>query len=166
MDKLQYWRESAAGISSLAHFLSKDTIDHFNTIVKPMVYLSMFYFFSNPRSTFASNYAVLLCLVYCVTGMAYAFAIYFEPGPAQLVWITSMNSLHLHIFLHGFTDNNLHLCLFCFYFLFYPSLVVVSACSCGYDSHCKPEQRYCIDEDPSKILLPKMGFGSLYHCKC
>ncbi|XP_061345734.1 putative white-brown complex homolog protein 30 [Gastrolobium bilobum] len=84
LDKLQYWRESAAGMSSLAHFLSKDTIDLFNTIIKPLVYLSMFYFFSNPRSSFASNYIVLLCLVYCVTGMAYALAIFFEPGPAQL----------------------------------------------------------------------------------
>lgn len=85
MDKLQYWRESASGISSLAHFLAKDTIDLFSTIVKPLIYLSMFYFFSNPRSTFGSNYAVLVCLVYCVTGMAYALAIYFEPAPAQLV---------------------------------------------------------------------------------
>ncbi|KAL2323214.1 hypothetical protein Fmac_027593 [Flemingia macrophylla] len=84
LDKLQYWRESASGISNLAHFLSKDTIDLFNTIIKPVVYLSMFYFFSNPRSSFASNYAVLVCLVYCVTGMAYAIAIYFEPAPAQL----------------------------------------------------------------------------------
>nr|GMD22652.1 ABC transporter G family member 28-like [Ipomoea batatas] len=33
----------------------KDTIDHFNTIVKPAVYLSMFYFFNNPRSTILDN---------------------------------------------------------------------------------------------------------------
>jgi len=87
LDKLQYWRESASGISSLAHFLAKDTIELFNIIIKPVVYLSMFYFFSNPRSSFGSNYAVLVCLVYCVSGMAYAIAIYFEPAPAQLVWI-------------------------------------------------------------------------------
>lgn len=85
LDKLQYWRESASGISSLAHFLSKDTLDHFNTIVKPLVYLSMFYFFNNPRSSFQDNYVVLLCLVYCVTGIAYAIAIYLDPSPAQLV---------------------------------------------------------------------------------
>ncbi|KAK2418196.1 putative white-brown complex protein [Trifolium repens] len=84
MDKLQYWRESAAGISSLAHFLSKDTIDLFSTITKPIVYLSMFYYLSNPRSSFESNYIVLVCLVYCVTGMAYALAIFFQPSPAQL----------------------------------------------------------------------------------
>ncbi|KAK6156348.1 hypothetical protein DH2020_010596 [Rehmannia glutinosa] len=83
-DKLQYWRESASGISSLAHFVSKDTVDLFNTLIKPVVYLSMFYFFSNPRSSFASNYLVLLCLVYCVTGIAYALAIFLEPGPSQL----------------------------------------------------------------------------------
>ncbi|KAJ1435929.1 P-loop containing nucleoside triphosphate hydrolase [Sesbania bispinosa] len=84
LDKLHYWRESDSGMSSLAYFLSKDTIDHFNTVIKPVVYLSMFYFFTYPRSTFADNYIVLLCLVYCVTGIAYALAILFQPGAAQL----------------------------------------------------------------------------------
>ncbi|XXG84839.1 hypothetical protein AAC387_Pa11g0061 [Persea americana] len=84
LDKLHYWRESASGMSSLAYFLSKDTIDHFNTIVKPVVYLSMFYFFNNPRSSFTDNYVILVCLVYCVTGIAYAFANLLEPSPAQL----------------------------------------------------------------------------------
>ncbi|KAJ9698049.1 hypothetical protein PVL29_007248 [Vitis rotundifolia] len=83
-DKLNYWRERASGMSSLAYFLSKDTVDHLNTIIKPLVYLSMFYFFNNPRSSFPDNYFILLCLVYCVTGIAYLFAIVFEPGPAQL----------------------------------------------------------------------------------
>lgn len=85
LDKLHYWRESASGMSSLAYFLAKDSVDHFNTIVKPAVYLSMFYFFNNPRSTIFDNYLVLLCLVYCVTGIAYVLAIYYEPAPAQLV---------------------------------------------------------------------------------
>jgi len=77
-------------MSSLAYFLAKDTVDHFNTIVKPLVYLSMFYFFNNPRSTVTDNYVVLICLVYCVTGIAYTLAILFEPGPAQLVSVSSM----------------------------------------------------------------------------
>lgn len=84
LDKLQYWRESASGISSLAHFLAKDSVDHFNTVIKPLVYLSMFYFFSNPRSSFSDNYVVLMCLVYCVTGIGYVLAIFLEPGPSQL----------------------------------------------------------------------------------
>ncbi|OIW08542.1 hypothetical protein TanjilG_03218 [Lupinus angustifolius] len=84
LDKLHYWRESASGMSSLAYFLSKDTVDHFSTIVKPLVYLSMFYFFNNPRSSVVDNYIVLLCLVYCVTGIAYVLAIFLQPGPAQL----------------------------------------------------------------------------------
>lgn len=84
LDKLHYWRESASGISSLAYFLSKDTIDHFNTLIKPLVYLSMFYFFNNPRSSVTDNYLVLISLVYCVTGIAYGLAIFLEPGPAQL----------------------------------------------------------------------------------
>ncbi|XVE96638.1 hypothetical protein REPUB_Repub02eG0239900 [Reevesia pubescens] len=84
LDKLQYQRESASGISSLAYFLSKDTVDQFNTIIKPVAYLSMFYFFNNPRSSFQDNYFVLLCLVYCVTGIAYILAIFFPPSLAQL----------------------------------------------------------------------------------
>lgn len=84
LDKLQYLRESASGISSLAHFLAKDSIDHFNTLIKPVVYLSMFYFLTNPRSTFLDHYVLLVCLVYCVTGIGYVFAIFFQPGSAQL----------------------------------------------------------------------------------
>ncbi|GAB4842896.1 ABC transporter G member 28, variant 2 [Ancistrocladus abbreviatus] len=84
LDKLHYWRESYSGMSTLAHFLAKDIIDQFNTIIKPLVYLSMFYFFNNPRSSFLENYIILFCLVYCVTGIAYTFAIFFEPGSAQL----------------------------------------------------------------------------------
>ncbi|KAI3949218.1 hypothetical protein MKW92_014728, partial [Papaver armeniacum] len=84
LDKLIYWRESSSGMSSFAYFLSKDTVDHFNTLVKPVVYLSMFYFFSNPRSSFMDYYIVLVFLVYCVTGVAYAFSIFLEPGAAQL----------------------------------------------------------------------------------
>ncbi|XP_065859481.1 ABC transporter G family member 28-like [Euphorbia lathyris] len=84
LDKLHYWRESASGMSSLAYFLSKDTVDHFNTFIKPLFYLSMFYFFNSPRSSFMHNYVVLLCLVYCMIGIAYTFSIYLYPSPAQL----------------------------------------------------------------------------------
>lgn len=84
LDKLQYRRESASGISSLSYFISKDTMDHFNTLFKPLVYLSMYYFLSNPRSSFGDNYIVLVCLVYCVTGIAYVLAIFLESGPSQL----------------------------------------------------------------------------------
>ncbi|KAM3341173.1 putative white-brown complex protein 30 [Capsicum galapagoense] len=83
-DKLEYWRERESGMSSLAYFLSKDTTDHFNTLIKPLVFLSMFYFLNSPGSSFLDNYLVFLCLVYCVTGIAYVFAICFAPGQAQL----------------------------------------------------------------------------------
>lgn len=71
-------------MSSSAYFIAKDTLDHFNTLVKPLIYLSMFYFLNNPRSTFPDTCVVLLCLVYCITGIAYVFAILLEPGQAQL----------------------------------------------------------------------------------
>jgi len=84
LDKLHFRRENDSGTSSLAYFMAKDTVDHFNTVIKPLVFLSMFFFFNNPRSTFMDNYVVLLCLVYCVTGIAYVFAIFFPPSQAQL----------------------------------------------------------------------------------
>lgn len=84
-DKLTFWRESASGINRVAYFLAKDVVDLFNVVIKPVIYLSMFYFFSNPRSTFASNFTVTLVLVYCVTGIAYICSILLEPAPAQLV---------------------------------------------------------------------------------
>ncbi|XVE59027.1 hypothetical protein DITRI_Ditri05aG0011800 [Diplodiscus trichospermus] len=62
LDKLHYWRERFSGMSSLAYFLSKDTMDHFHTIIKHLAYLSMFYFFNNPRSSVTDNYFVLVCL--------------------------------------------------------------------------------------------------------
>uniref|UniRef100_A0A452YBA4 ABC transporter domain-containing protein n=1 Tax=Aegilops tauschii subsp. strangulata TaxID=200361 RepID=A0A452YBA4_AEGTS len=83
-ERLQYWRERESGMSSVAYFLARDTIDHFNTVVKPIVFLSTFYFFNNPRSTLRDNYLVLLALVYCVTGIGYTLAIWFELGLAQL----------------------------------------------------------------------------------
>ncbi|XP_062205285.1 ABC transporter G family member 25-like isoform X2 [Phragmites australis] len=83
-EKLQYRRERESGMSSLAYFLARDTLDHFNTAIKPIIFLSTFYFFNNPRSTFKDNCLVLLALIYCVTGIGYTFAIWFELGLAQL----------------------------------------------------------------------------------
>ncbi|KAL8197892.1 hypothetical protein R6Q57_030128, partial [Mikania cordata] len=83
-DKLQFWRERGSGMSCLAYFFSKDTIDQFNTIIKPAVYLCTFYYFNPPRSSLLDNYVILLCLLYCVSGFAYALAIYLDAGAAQL----------------------------------------------------------------------------------
>jgi hypothetical protein len=138
LDKLHYWRESDSGMSSLAYFLSKDTMDHFNTVIKPVVYLSMFYFLTNPRSTFTDNYIVLLCLVYCVTGIAYALSVVFEPGAAQLVSprskkqkspIPQQKFIHTHVFNLHFSSNTI------------PYLAVVSTSSSCFDSHCNTTKR-------------------------
>jgi hypothetical protein len=83
-EKLQFWRESASGINRVAYFLAKDTVDLFNVLVKPVIYLSMFFYFSNPRSSFLENFEITVALVYCVTGIAYIFAILLQPAPAQL----------------------------------------------------------------------------------
>ena len=98
LERLQYFRERESGMSSLAYFLARDTIDHFSTVVKPIIYLSMFYYFNNPRSTMADNYIVLLALVYCVTGIGYTFAICFSPGSAQLVCIMLFKYFFVNIF--------------------------------------------------------------------
>lgn len=129
LDKLQYQRETESGISSLAHFLSKDTIDMFNIIIKPVAYLSMFYFFNNPRSSFQDNYVILMALVYCVTGMAYVLAISFAPSLAQLVCSKKLLSFHelMTFFLADELNNFV--------------VSVGSACSRCFDSRCKQGKR-------------------------
>lgn len=84
-DKLTFWRESASGINRVAYFLAKDVVDLFSVAIKPAIYLSMFYFLSNPRSSFVQNYIITMVFVYCVTGIAYICAILLQPAPAQLV---------------------------------------------------------------------------------
>ncbi|CAM6061208.1 unnamed protein product [Sphagnum tenellum] len=83
-EKLQFWRESASGINRVAYFLAKDTVDLFNVLVKPVIYLSMFFYFSNPRSSFVENFEITVVFVYCATGIAYILGILFQPAPAQL----------------------------------------------------------------------------------
>eukprot|EP00850_Spirogloea_muscicola_P018499 SM000170S02671 [mRNA] locus=s170:128164:135959:+ [translate_table: standard] len=79
-----FWRESASGINRISFFLAKDVLDLTNVFLKPAVYLSVFYFFTNPRSTFTANYIVMLALVYTCTGIAYVLSIVMQPAAAQL----------------------------------------------------------------------------------
>ena len=156
LDKLHYWRERTAGMSSLAYFLAKDSVDHFNTMIKPAVYLSMFYFFNNPRSTIFENYLVLLCLVYCVTGIAYVLAIYYEPSPAQLVRDSFLSPSRVCLFLSTIWVLTTYcLCNF--------SVVSVASC-CSY-ARCQP-RRGLIRGKNRKFLLHKMGSGSIPAYKC
>lgn len=126
LDKLNYWRERASGMSSFAYFLAKDTVDHLNTVVKPVVYLSMFYFFNNPRSSFGDNYVVLLCLIYCVTGIGYILTIPLNPGAAQLV--------NIYGFIHLKRDNITHVNFIVTVNSIFLWLAVVYAPSCCSDS--------------------------------
>lgn len=154
-DKLQYWRESASGISSLAHFVSKDTVDMFNILIKPVVYLSMFYFFSNPRSSFGFNYVVLLCLVYCVTGIAYALAIFLEPGPSQLVTGPFLTSLYYScVSLDYDRDPMLSL----------PA--VLGSTPRRADPHFNSSECKQLSKRYSELLLSKVGSRSIRYCKC
>lgn len=122
MDKLHYKRERDAGTSTLAYFLSKDTIDLFNILIKPLVFLSMYYSFSNPRSTFLENYIIVLCLMYCVTGIGYVFAIALQPAQAQLV-ANSHIFLLSHLVFLSWADNSVFIHSgACFFPLFLLSL--------------------------------------------
>ena len=137
-------------MSSLAYFLAKDTIDHFNTVIKPIVYLSMFYFFNNPRSSIADNYVILLALVYCVTGIGYTFAICFQPGSAQLVRITETLCICKFVLL---LSNKILL----------NDIAVVCPSSCCFNACSDKEKRPKIT---LKLMLPKVGTRSFRDCQC
>lgn len=106
-DKLTFWRESASGVNRVAYFIAKDVVDLFNVVIKPVIYLSMFYFFSNPRSTFVSNFTVTLVFVYCVTGIAYICSILLQPAPAQLVSSTNLLSTICRTSVHAVSSSSL-----------------------------------------------------------
>ncbi|GAQ89785.1 ABC transporter G family [Klebsormidium nitens] len=83
-DQLNYFREAASGINKTSYFLAKDAVDLVHVLLKPLFYLSLFYFFNNPRSTFEANYGITVAIAYCTTGVAYIFAIAMQPAAAQL----------------------------------------------------------------------------------
>lgn len=141
-------------MSSLAYFLARDTIDHFNTIIKPIVYLSMFYFFNNPRSSILDNYIILVGLVYCVTGIAYAFAMFFQPGSAQLV-CSITESIPFGLAL----SRSYHFVSLTFVF----HVAVVGATSCCFNSPSNSAEDFKI---LGKFMLYKVGSGSICNCKC
>ncbi|XP_058208737.1 ABC transporter G family member 24-like isoform X2 [Rhododendron vialii] len=44
--------------------------------------------------------------------------------------------------------------------------VLCCASSCGFDSDLNSNGRWYVCKEPSKLVLPKMGFGSIRSCKC
>ena len=58
-------------ICRLAHYAALDTLGHVGTAVRSLLYLVTYAAFAQPRASFWRLYAVVLCLVYCCTGVAY-----------------------------------------------------------------------------------------------
>lgn len=88
-DRVVFFRESARGLNKLAYFWALETFDHAGTLLRAVVYMTMYYSFSQPRAVIWQMYVVTVAIVYCCTGTAYFLSQVFSLQAAQLtaaVW--------------------------------------------------------------------------------
>jgi len=79
-----FWREASSGMNRLSFFVAKDMVDHFGTVVKPALYMAMYYAFAQPRMDWTTAYLVTVAITYCCTGIAYLLSLTLEASTAQL----------------------------------------------------------------------------------
>eukprot|EP00854_Cymbomonas_tetramitiformis_P031463 gene31463-39574_t len=83
-DRVVYWREASSGLNPLSFFAALDTFDYTGVVIKPAVFLALYYTFTQPRGDLFAYYLVTACIVYCCTGLAYLLSLTQELASAQL----------------------------------------------------------------------------------
>jgi hypothetical protein len=84
-ERVQFWRESSAGVSVTAYFFGKITAFLVPMFAAPAFFLIFFYNMTNPRFGFFTYYIIFLVTNYTVTTMGYLVSIVFEPRSALIV---------------------------------------------------------------------------------
>ena len=84
-ERVQFWRESSAGVSVTAYFFGKITSFLVPMFAAPAFFLIFFYNMTNPRFGFFTYYIIFLATNYTVTTMGYLVSILFEPKSALIV---------------------------------------------------------------------------------
>ncbi|KAJ3451100.1 abc transporter g family member [Anaeramoeba flamelloides] len=86
-ERVNYWREASTGINTIAYFLGKDLSSLVGTVIHPLIFLTIFYPFLNPRGSLGQYYGVLLLIQYTATGIGMAVSTLFPPSVSQLAAI-------------------------------------------------------------------------------
>ncbi|XP_028413508.1 ABC transporter G family member 28-like [Dendronephthya gigantea] len=79
-----FWRESAAGVNRVSYFLAVNFAQLPILVIMPLVYLSLLYTLTSPRSYFSSHYTAVFCAQLCCSGIGYAVSTIFNPKSSQM----------------------------------------------------------------------------------
>ncbi|XP_028413905.1 ABC transporter G family member 24-like [Dendronephthya gigantea] len=79
-----FWRESAAGVNRVSYFLAVNFAQLPILALMPLVYLSLLYTLTSPRSYFSAHYAGVFCAQLCCSGIGYAISTIFNPKSSQM----------------------------------------------------------------------------------
>ncbi|CAB3987012.1 ABC transporter, ATPbinding domain containing [Paramuricea clavata] len=79
-----FWRESAAGVNRVSYFLAVNFAQMPILVLMPLVYLSLLYTLTSPRSYFSAHYAAVFCAQLCCSGIGYAISTIFNPKSSQM----------------------------------------------------------------------------------
>eukprot|EP00210_Caulerpa_lentillifera_P003482 g3322.t1 len=83
-NQLVFFRESRAGLDRLAYYCSTALFGDVGSILKGLVYLSLYYSYAQPRAKFSNMFLVTSAIVYACSGFGYLFSKIFKPSAAQL----------------------------------------------------------------------------------
>ena len=84
-EKVNFWRESSAGINSLAYFAAHDLVTLLDVAVRPVFLVAPFYALVAPNSDFWSLYLVFGALTYMSYGLGFLIAHMFAVRNAVVV---------------------------------------------------------------------------------
>lgn len=83
-NQLVFFRESRAGLDRFAYYCSTALFGDVGSILKGLVYLSLYYSYAQPRAKFEDMFLVTSAIVYGCSGFGYLFSKILKPSAAQL----------------------------------------------------------------------------------
>jgi hypothetical protein len=86
-ERVTFWRESRAGMSTLAFFLGKDLAALPMILIPPLFLISIFYFLTAPASNFFAMFAVLLAVQFVCVAVGYTISLLLAPSNALLAGV-------------------------------------------------------------------------------
>ncbi|PNH07622.1 ABC transporter G family member 28 [Tetrabaena socialis] len=101
--KVLLWRESAAGMSTLAYYLSQNIIDQLWVFTAPALSLGVYYYLTLPRVPFSELYVVGVFVCWWASGMAYMVSAVLPPQNVLMAGV--FVSLIFGAFLHGLSPS-------------------------------------------------------------
>ena len=89
-ERVQFWRESSAGTSTLAYFIALQVAHLPSILIAPVFYVLCFYQLVGPLAPLLSYYTLALCVYWCAAGLGYLVSVVAPPKQAQLAGVLAV----------------------------------------------------------------------------